>query len=107
MCITHVVFKDKMSLDMRFPTKWYVKQAKPQISLRIYAQSDQSHCLLLEYSMSVKLLTEQHLEFLSLKGECTGLWESKLVKMPHCWRSHVMAQIFECTHQWDVQHSLV
>ena len=31
-----------------------------------YAQSDQSLCLSLEYSMSVKLLTEQHLEFLSL-----------------------------------------
>ena len=32
-----------------------------------YAQSDQSICLSLEYSMSVKLLTEHHLEFLSLK----------------------------------------
>ena len=32
-----------------------------------YAQSDQSLCLSLEYSMSVKLLTEQNLEFLSLK----------------------------------------
>ena len=32
-----------------------------------YAQSDQSLCLLLEHSMSVKLLTEHHLEFLSLK----------------------------------------
>ena len=31
------------------------------------AQSDQSLCLSLEYSMIVKLLTEQHLEFLSLK----------------------------------------
>ena len=33
-----------------------------------YAQSDQSLCWTLEYSMSVKLLTEHHLEFLSLKG---------------------------------------
>ena len=32
-----------------------------------YAQSDQSLCLSFEYSMSVKLLTEHHLEFLSLK----------------------------------------
>ena len=31
-------------------------------------QSDQSLCLSFEYSMSVKLLTEHHLEFLSLKG---------------------------------------
>ena len=32
-----------------------------------YAQSDQSLCLSFEYSMSVKLLTKQHLEFVSLK----------------------------------------
>ena len=32
-----------------------------------YAQSDQSLCLSLEYSMIVKLLTVQNLEFLSLK----------------------------------------
>ena len=44
--------------------------------------------------MTVKLLTEHHLEFLSLKGGCTGLFESTLVKMPHCWKSHVAAQIF-------------
>ena len=43
--------------------------------------------------MSVKLLTEHHLEFLSLKGGCTGSSESTLVKMPHCWKSHVAAHI--------------
>ena len=43
--------------------------------------------------MSVKLLTEYHLEFLSLKGGCTCSSESTLVKMPHCWKSHVMAQL--------------
>ena len=32
--------------------------------------------------MTVKLLTEQHLEFLSLKEGCTGSSESILVKMP-------------------------
>ena len=42
--------------------------------------------------MNFKLLTEQHLEFLSLTGGCTGSSESTLVKMPHCWKSHVMAQ---------------
>ena len=51
------------------------------------AQSDQSLCLSLEYSMSVKLLNEHHLEFLRLKGDCTGSSESTLVKMPHCWKS--------------------
>ena len=62
-------------------------------SARAYAQSDQSLCLSLEYSMSVELLTEQHLEFLSLKGGCTGLSESTLVKMSHYSKSHVAAQI--------------
>ena len=52
---------------MRFLTMWYVQPAKPQISLRIRL-SDQSLCLLWEYSMTVKPLTEHHLEFLSLKG---------------------------------------
>ena len=41
--------------------------------------------------MSVKLLTEHHLEFLSLKGGSTGSSESTLVKMPHCWKSQVTA----------------
>ena len=41
--------------------------------------------------MSVKLLTLLHLEFLSLKGGCTGLSESTHVKMPHRWKSHVTA----------------
>ena len=56
-----------------------------------YAQSDQSLCLTLEYSMTVKLLTEHHLEFLSLKGGCTDSSEStlSLVKMPYCWKSCV------------------
>ena len=60
-----------------------------------YAQSDQSLCLTREYSMTVKLLTEHHLEFLSLKGGCTGSSESTLVKMPHCWKSHVAAHMRE------------
>ena len=43
--------------------------------------------------MIVKLLTEHHLEFLSLKGACRGLTESTLVKMSNCWKSHVAAQM--------------
>ena len=43
--------------------------------------------------MSVKLLTEHHLQFLSSKGVCTGSSEFTLVKMPHCWKSHVTAHI--------------
>ena len=44
--------------------------------------------------MNIKLLTEHHLDILSLKGGCIGSSESTLVKMPLCWKSHVTAQIF-------------
>ena len=44
--------------------------------------------------MSVQLLTEHHLEFLSLKGDFTGSSESILVKMPHCWKLYVTAQMY-------------
>ena len=58
--------------------------------------------------MSVKLLTEHHLEFLSLIGGCTGSSESIHVKVPHCWKSRVTAQMsiqdvcFEQYHVLDV-----
>ena len=45
------------------------------------------------YSKTVKLLTEHNLDLLSLKEGCTGSSESTLVKMPHCWKSHVTAHI--------------
>ena len=45
--------------------------------------------------MIVKLLTDHHLEFLSLKGGCRRSSESTLVKMPHCWKSHALAQLSE------------
>ena len=65
---------------MRFPTMWYVLPAKPQIACA-YVQSDQSlNCKSFEYSMNIKLLTEHHLEFISLKEGCTGLSESTLVQ---------------------------
>ena len=73
---------------MGFPTMCDQQRLRPACA---YAQSDQSLCSLLEYSMSVKLLTEHHLEFVSLKGGCTGSSDSTLVKMPHCWKSHVAA----------------
>ena len=43
--------------------------------------------------MIVKLLTEHHLAFLSLKGGCTGSSESTLVKMSNCWKSRAGAQM--------------
>ena len=51
--------------------------------------------------MSLLLLTEQCLEMLSLKGGCTGSYESTLVKMPHCWKSHVVAHLFMGTQQFN------
>ena len=39
--------------------------------------------------MTVELLTEHHLEFLSLKGGCIGLCESTLAKMSHCIGNHL------------------
>ena len=72
-----------MSLDMKFPTISMYNQQRLRPACA-YAQSDQSQCKSLEYSMTVKLLTDQHLEFLSLKAGCAGSSESTLVKMPHC-----------------------
>ena len=46
--------------------------------------------------MSVKRLTEHHLEYLSLKGGCTGSSESTLVKIPHSWKLHVTAHLLLC-----------
>ena len=45
--------------------------------------------------MNIKLLTEHHLECLSLKGGCIGLPEPTLVKMPDCWKPHVVALLRE------------
>ena len=47
--------------------------------------------------MIVKLLSEQHLEFINLTGGCTGSFESIQVKMPHCWKSHVAAHSYSET----------
>ena len=43
--------------------------------------------------MSLKLLTEHHLEFLSFKEGCTGSSECTLVKISHCWKSHVAGHL--------------
>ena len=59
-----------------------------------YAHTDQSLCLSLNCYISVKLLIELNLVFLSLTGGCTCSSESTVVKMAHCWKSHVTVQIF-------------
>ena len=43
--------------------------------------------------MIVKLLSEHHLEFLSLNGGCRGSSESTLVKISNRWKSYAAAQI--------------
>ena len=79
-----------MSRGMRFPTMCDQQKLR---SACAYAQTDQSLCWSLKYFMTVKLLTEPHLRFLSFKGGCTGSSESTFVKMPHCWKSRVVAQL--------------
>ena len=44
--------------------------------------------------MNIKLLSEHNFEFLSLKGGCTGLSESTLVKVLQCWKSHAAAHYY-------------
>ena len=44
--------------------------------------------------MNIKLLTKQPLEFLSLKGDCTGLSESTLAKIPHVTAHDNIAMVF-------------
>ena len=53
--------------------------------------------------MTVKLLTEQHLEHLSLKGGCLGSSESTVVKI-HVVKNH-MSQLIcrkNCTDQYQL-----
>ena len=82
-----------MGLDARKPVFSDCEQQRRRPACA-YAQSDQRLCWSLKYSMTVKQLTEPHLRFLSLKGGCTGSSESTLVKMPHCWKSRVTAQLY-------------
>ena len=71
-----------LSGDMRFPTMWYLQPTKPQV--RAFASRYNS--------LSAKLLSGHHLEFLGLKVGCTSSSESTLAEMPHCLKSHVAAQ---------------
>ena len=54
--------------------------------------------------MIVKLLTEHHLECLSLKGGGTGSSESTRVKMPYCWKCSAL--IFWNSLKWVVLQTL-
>ena len=69
------------------PSKGSDQPAHTRSLIRAFA------CRLNIIYIKLKLLTEQHLEFLSLTGDRTGSSESTLVKMPQCWKSHIMAQM--------------
>ena len=56
--------------------------------------------------MTLRPLPEHHLEFLSLKGGCTGSSESTFVKIPLCWKSHVTAQMLELIDKKTILHSI-
>ena len=62
---------------------------------------------LLDYSMTVNLLAEHHLESLSLKGGFTGSSESSHVKMPLCWKSHVEAHFDNEDHDEIPQNAAI
>ena len=72
----------------------YLIKWSNHVSTCAYALSDQSLCLSREYYISVKLLTEHHLEFLNLKGGCIGSSESTRVRMPHCWKSRHNSYVY-------------
>ena len=54
--------------------------------------------------MIVKLLTEYHLEFLSLKGGCRGSSVSTFVKMSNCWKAHAAAEMLTSAVREDCCH---
>ena len=54
--------------------------------------------------MFLKQLAKNHLDFFfCLKGGCTGLSESTLVKIPHCWKSYVVAHLYSCYFQYTLK----
>ena len=56
--------------------------------------------------MIVNLLIEHHLEFLSFKGGCRGSWESTIVKMLYCWKSHDAAH-FICDFRPEAELDVI
>ena len=56
--------------------------------------------------MIVQLLTEHHLEFLSLNAGCRGSSESTLVKMSNCWKSHAAAHLKLMNKERSIWHTI-
>ena len=64
-----------------------------------YVQSDQSLCWSLEYPMSVKLLSEHRLEFLSLKGDYTC--QNAILVEITCFSSYIIRGAFGKFLTWS------
>ena len=60
-----------------------------------------------EYSMSVKLLTEHHLEVLSLKGVCTGSSENWIIETQHEISNNVVCATSKASDQPAHTQSLI
>ena len=65
---------------------WYVRLAKPQISLYSLIRAFASR-------LNILSILSYLPNILGLIGGCTGLSGSIHVKMPLCWKSHVVAYI--------------
>ena len=55
----------------------------------------------------MKLLTEKHSEFLSLKGAAKACMSLHLSKMAPCWKSHVAAHISLSTERSLSRHTIL
>ena len=78
------------SRDMWFPTMWYGRPAKAQISLQLRAVWSEPLPVAWIFYYS-KANDRTAFGDSTLKGGCTGSPESTHVKMPHCWKAHVAA----------------
>ena len=90
-----------MSQDMRYPTMLYVRPAKAQTSLLIRAVWWEP-LLVAWIFVTVKLLSQQPLEFLSLKKAAPAHRSLRLIKC-HNVGNHMIRLIFKSCHR-DMLH---
>ena len=98
----------QMSSDMRFPTMWYVRPTKPLISLRIRAVWSEP-LMLVAWVLYECWATDWATDWTSFgvsKLKSDSRLESTLVEMPHCWKSHVAAQMSMLTYPLNFNPSL-
>ena len=72
-------------------------QATDCTSIRVSKLKSRLHSLIWVYTCKnatlLEIMTVLQLEFLNLKVGFTVSSESTLVKMPHCWKSHIAAHV--------------